>query len=159
MTRYAKDTNVSVANSKAEIETIVARYGASGFMSGWNEDRAMIAFSMEGRQIRFVLSMPDRNDPEFRYYNRGSVTFEREPHVTAEKWEQACRQRWRALALVIKAKLEAVECGISEFDDEFMANIVLPDGRTVSEEIRPRIALAYESGKIQPLLPDYSGGA
>jgi len=58
--------------------------------------------------------------------------------------------------LVIKAKLEAVESGISVFEDEFMANIVMPDGRTVSEHVRPRIATAYESGEMPPLLPDYS---
>jgi hypothetical protein len=37
-----------------------------------------------------------------------------------------------------------------------MANIVLPNGRTVSEEVRPRIATAYESGEMPPMLPDYS---
>lgn len=81
----------------------------------------------------------------------------RSPELAAKEWEQACRQRWRALALVIKAKLEAVESGISVFEDEFMANIVLPGGRTVSEEVRPRIAAMYEGGPVQPLLPDYSG--
>lgn len=63
-----------------------------------------------------------------------------------------------ALALVIKAKLEAVESGISIFEDEFMANIVLPDGQSVSEFMRPQIALAYDKGDMPKLLPDYSGG-
>lgn len=35
--------------------------------------------------------------------------------------------------------------------------IVMPGGRTVSEQISDGIALAYQSGKVQPLLPDYSG--
>lgn len=43
-----------------------------------------------------------------------------------------------------------------QFQLIFMANIVLPGGRTVSEEIRPMIASAYETGKVQALLPDYS---
>jgi hypothetical protein len=152
MARYAADTSVTVSASKAEIERIVERYGASGFMSGWNAERAMIAFAMQGRQVRFSLPMPDRTDKRFTHSSRGP----RSPETAAKEWEQACRQRWRALALVIKAKLEAVECGISVFEDEFMANIVLPDGRTVSEEVRPRIAAAYETGNMQPLLPDYS---
>lgn len=153
MTLYAKDTSVSVANSKAEIERIVERYGAGQFMSGWTADRAMIAFSMEGRQVRFVLPMPDRDEKRFTHHSKGLRT----PDAALKQWEQACRQRWRALALVIKAKLEAVESGISIFEDEFMANIVLPGGRTVSEEVRPKIAEAYETGKMPPLLPDYSG--
>ena len=40
------------------------------------------------------------------------------------------RQRWRALALCIKAKLEAVECGITSFEEEFLAHVVMPNGQT-----------------------------
>jgi hypothetical protein len=29
----------------------------------------------------------------------------------------------------------------------------MPDGRTVAEHTRPRIASAYESGEVQALLP------
>ncbi len=157
MTRYAKDTSVSVANSKAEIERILERYGADQFMSGWAADRAVIGFTMEQRQIRFVVTLPDRDAAEFTETPTGK---ERAEGAAYKAWEQACRQRWRALALVIKAKLEAVESGISIFEDEFMANIVLPGGRTVSEEIRPRIAQAYEHPHkaLPPLLPDYRGG-
>ena len=70
-------------------------------------------------------------------------------------WEQATRQCWRALALVVKAKLEAVEANIATFEEEFMAHIVMPDGKTVAEHARPMIASAYKSGKIQPLLPGW----
>jgi hypothetical protein len=153
MTRYAADTSVSVSSSKAEIERIVERYGAAQFMSGWSADRAVIAFAMKERQVRFVLPMPAKEERRFTHHSKGP----RPPEAALKEWEQACRQRWRALALVIKAKLEAVESGISIFEDEFMANIVLPGGRTVSEEARPMIARAYETGKLQPLLPDYSG--
>jgi hypothetical protein len=156
MSRYAANTDVSVSNSKAEIERIVGRYGANGFMSGWNGNRAVIAFAMSDRQVRFTLDMPAREDPVFTEYKQGRSTFLRTPSEAEKRWEQACRQKWRALALVVKAKLEAVESDISTFEDEFMANIVLPGGRTVSEEVRPRIAQAYASGTMQPLLPDYS---
>lgn len=72
----------------------------------------------------------------------------------------AIKQRWRALALIIKAKLEAVESGISEFDDEFLANIMLPDGATVGEWFRPQLAEAYRIGSMPtglPMLEDHSG--
>ena len=154
MARYASDTSVSAANRKAEIERIIERYGATGFISGLSSDHAMIAFTMNDRQIRFVLVMPARDEKEFTHSSKGL----RAPETAHKAWEQACRQRWRALALVIKAKLEAVESGISVFDDEFMANIVLPGGKTVSEEIRPRIAYAYQHPHeaMPPLLPNYS---
>lgn len=152
MSRYAENTSVTVSNSKAEIERIVERWGATQFMSGWSADQAVIAFAMQERQVRFILPMPARDEQRFTHHSKGART----PEAAMKEWEQACRQRWRALALVIKAKLEAVESGISVFEDEFMANIVLPGGRTVSQEVRPSIAAAYDSGKMQALLPDYS---
>lgn len=153
MSRYAENTSVSVSSSKAEIERLIERYGASGFMSGWDATRAVIAFAMNDRQVKFVLPMPARDERRFTHHSRGLRTAD----AALKGWEQACRQRWRALALVIKAKMEAIESGISEFDDEFMAHIVLPNGRTVSEEAKPLIAHAYKTKEMPALLPDYSG--
>lgn len=153
MSRYAANTEVSSEKSRAEIERTLTRYGADGFMYGWQGSHAMIAFRMLDRHVKFVLPMPDRHSDEFTTYKRGSVPYEREESAAHKLWEQACRQRWRALALVVKAKLEAVECGISEFDDEFMANIVMPDGSTIGQWARPQIASMYSSGHMPPLLP------
>ena len=69
-----------------------------------------------------------------------------------QSWEQDCRARWRALALVIKAKLAAIEVGITSFEAEFGMAVVLPDGRTVAEQVVPAIAEAYESGRTPRLL-------
>ena len=145
MTRYAQKTSVPVERSRAEIENILARYGAKQFMYGWNDDGAMIAFVVEAeggnhRQVRFQLPLPSRDDRAFTHHSRG-----RRSATEAERqWEQACRQRWRALTLVVKAKLEAVESGIATFEDEFLAYIMLPDGSTVSDLIGPQLALAYD---------------
>jgi hypothetical protein len=35
-------------------------------------------------------------------------------------------RRWRALLLMIKAKVEAVESGVVTFEDEWLAHFVLP---------------------------------
>ena len=53
--------------------------------------------------------------------------------------EQEVRRRWRALLLVIKAKLEAVESGISTMDSEFLAFVVLPSGMTFGEWAAPQL--------------------
>lgn len=151
MSRYAADTTVSADRSRAEIEGTLQRYGADGFMYGWDGDRAMIRFRMSGRFVRFVVDLPDRNARRFTHTpERGTP---RSAEAAHKAWEQACRQRWRALALVVKAKLEAVDAGISEFEDEFLAYVELPDGTTAGEWIRPQIAASYESGAMpQPLL-------
>lgn len=157
MTRYAKGTEVSPAKSKAEIEDTVTRYGATAFASGWMTDRAVISFEMHGIRIKFVLPMPDPKDKAFTEYVSKGRTWLRTDTAAATLYQGAIRQRWRALALVVKAKLEAVESGISVFEDEFMANIVLPSGETVGEWMKPQIAIAYREGKMPPLL-GYSGG-
>ena len=153
MTRYAANTEVSSTKSRDEIERTLTRYGADQFMYGWQEGAAVVGFRMEGRMIRFILPLPDRSDPTFtEYVSRGTKTA-RAPEAAAKLYEQAVRQKWRALALVIKAKLEAVESGIAVFDDEFMANIVLPDGGTVGAFMRPQIAIAYQKGEMPTALP------
>lgn len=150
--RYAQDTAVSVEKSKAEIERLLIRYGATSFLSGQQGERAMVAFEMKGKRIRFVLPLPDSNADEFKFTPAGCRMRGDEDRLKA--WEQACRQRWRALTLTIKAKLEAVETGITTFEDEFMAHIVMPSGDTVGEWLKPQIEKAYESKKMPPMLPD-----
>lgn len=149
--RYAEKTSVSTDSSKAEIEKILRRYGAEQFMSGWDRNKAFIAFKMNERNLKFIIPLPDMNSREFTHTPAGRVRRNKDDCIKA--WEQGCRQRWRALALVIKAKLEAVETGITEFEDEFLAHILLPGGETAGEFLKPQVAHAYLTGKMPKLLP------
>jgi hypothetical protein len=150
---YAASTTVSSEQSRMEIERTLKRYGADAFAYMSGRDRAAIEFAKDDRRVRFVLAMPDPDSDEFVRHSRGKRTAEQ----ALKLYEQATRQRWRALALVVKAKLEAVEAGISEFEDEFLANIVLPGGGTVADQVRPAVAEAYLTGKVRPLLELGSG--
>ncbi|MEM7069928.1 MAG: hypothetical protein AAF478_13700 [Pseudomonadota bacterium] len=151
MSKFAEKTSVSADKSRAEIEKILARYGADQFMYGWQQHNAVVAFSMASRQVKFILPLPDRKSREFTHTpERGNA---RSPQQAEAAYDQAVRQKWRALALVIKAKLEAVESGITVFEDEFMAHIVLPNGQRVGDWMAPQIASAYENGTMPPLLP------
>lgn len=151
--KYAENTTVSSELSRLEIEKVLIRYGAEGFAYAIVKDQAFIGFCMNGKQVKFVLPLPSKND--FQLTPTGRVRTESSQY---DAWVQACRQRWRALKLVIQAKLEAVECGISVFEDEFMAHIVLPGGDTVGEFMRPQIEQAYLSGSVPKLLPMLEGG-
>jgi hypothetical protein len=62
------------------------------------------------------------------------------------------RERWRSLLLLLKAKLEAVRVGLSTAEKEFLADLVLDDGRSVYQAMGERIQLALASGKV-PALP------
>lgn len=155
MSRYAENTTVSSEQSRGEIERTLARYGADQFMYGWDSDRAVIGFRCQDRHVRFTLTMPARDAREFTHHSRGPRT----PDAAAKLWEQACRQRWRALALVVKAKLEAVAAGISEFETEFLGHILLPNGETTAEWIRPQLAHAYDTGAMPTSLPALGPGS
>lgn len=96
---------------------------------------AVVEFAMRERRLRFRIGTPlDSN------------------HATDRQREQFVRTRWRALLLTIKAKLESVEAAIEVFDEAFMAQTVMPDGKTVAEHVVPAIKSSYE-GNAVPLLP------
>lgn len=128
MATYAQKTKVPVAQSRNEIEQTLVRYGAKQFVFGYDEHRAVIGFSMADRQVRFHLPI----------------------HGLKPQQE---RQRWRALLLVVKSKLESVESGIETFEEAFLPHIVLPDGQLFKDWAVPQIEQAYETGKMPPLLP------
>lgn len=150
MSRYASSTSVDSAASRAEIERTLMRYGATAFMYGINERESVVAFELAGRRVQFRLPLPDPKSDEFRYTATGRT---RTAQSGAEAYEQAVRQRWRALLLCVKAKLESVEAGIESFDDAFLAQLVLPGGATVGERMASTLDLALESGALPPLLP------
>lgn len=153
MAQYAKNTNVSSELSCLEIEKILVKYGAENFAYAMAAGKALIGFTMFERQVKFLLPLPHMDD--FKHTPTGQ---DRTENSQYEAWKQGCRQRWRALN-VIQAKLEAIECGISVFEDEFMSNIVLPGGQTVGDFMKPQIAEAYISGKPPAMLPMLTGGS
>lgn len=151
MSRYAANTDVTSDRSRNEIEHTLTRYGADQFFYGWQDRAATIGFRMHDRRVQFVLPLPDRNDDEFRL--TPSKGYLRSDKDAAAAYEQAVRQKWRALSLVVKAKLEAVESGITSFEEEFLAHIILPDGSRVGQYMLPQVAKAYATGEMPPLLP------
>lgn len=129
---YAEKTSVPVSRTRDEIERTLTRYGADAFSYGWDGDRAVVLFQAQGRRIRFDVTVP------------GELSEARRAQVE--------RQRWRALLLVIKAKLEAVAVGIVTFEEEFLAHIMLPDGSKVADWMAPQLEQVYETGQM-PELP------
>jgi hypothetical protein len=134
---YAARTKVPVDQTRIEIERALKRYGADRFAYMGEPGHAAIMFEAKDRRVRFRLPLPK--------------------DVTPTKTDQLHRQRWRALLLCIMAKLESVQSGIESFEDAFLAHVVLPDGSTVGEHTKPRIAALYKGEPLQPLLPAPKG--
>lgn len=134
---FAEKTKVPVAQSRAEIEGLLEKHKAKQYGTAVDYElrTARVQFRIYDRIVRFVITLPDPKK-----------------FGTGVRLEQAERQRWRALLLVIKAKLEAVENAIATFEEEFLAHIVMPNDRTVAELILPQIAESYSSGRMPKLL-------
>ncbi len=134
--RYAEGTTVGPERTRLDLEKLLRRFGADQFVAGWDEATGQhaVAFRMANRQIRLDLPMPDPDDPEFRLTPTGKV---RATSTARDAYHQEVRRRWRSLLLVTKAKLTAVADGISTLEREFLADMVVEDGRTVEQVIRP----------------------
>ena len=144
---YAKNTKVAVGQSRAEIERLLSKHKCAQFSTGIDHEqhRAVVQFKAYNRIIRFEVRLPDPNDKEYQEDRHG---WTRTPAGIQNAIEQGERQRWRALLLVIKAKLEAVESEIATFEEEFLAHIVLPNQQTVAAYVQPLIERAYSTGRM-----------
>ena len=150
MTTYAKNTKVSTERSKGEIERTIVRFGAEQYLSGYGNGMGYIAFIYNGRAIRITVALPDKDD--FRRTPGGRRA--RSEADTQRAWEQGCREQWRSLALLVKAKLVAITNGHASFEKEFLAYTMLPEGRTVHDWLEPQIVTMLESGEMpRALLP------
>jgi hypothetical protein len=148
---YAEGTNVAAERSRAEIERMLARFGATGFGYANEGDRSMITFRIGGRVVMIVLGFPAINNPLVARTPSGKL---RTQTQAREALDQEIRRRWRSLVLVIKAKLTAVQDGISTLEREFLADLVVPgDGRTFGEWAIPQIEQAYQRNAMPSLVP------
>ena len=154
MSPYAQHTGVPIERSRGEVERILTRYGADRFAYGWDGASWVVGFRAHGKFLKFVLPVPDKKADEIAKSPKGR---RRSVGLIEQSWNQECRRRWRALALAIKAKLEAVESGISSFEVEFLAFIVLPGGETVGNWLAPQLENIYKSGKMPKALPMFTG--
>jgi len=148
MGQYASNTTVSPEKTQGDIRETLRRYGAGRFGIMEETGRAHVMFEFEKLMIQLTVTLPKRE--EFFQTDAGRS---RKASVANEAYNQAVRQRWRALLLAIKAKLEAVECGISTIEKEFLAFVMLPDGVSLGDHLIPEIKKIAGTGKMPKLLP------
>lgn len=133
MARYAERTKVSVEKSQGEVKQVLQRYGAAriGIMEDDRNKQHSVVFECNDREVRITIPVPAFDDSN-------------------DKAKQERRRIWRALVLSIKAKLEAIHSDISTFETEFLPFIVTANGKTVGENVLPRLNEAVRSGKLLP---------
>lgn len=142
---YADKTSVSVEKSRAELDTLLMKHGATqrGIMCDDERSCAIVAFILRGRQYRLELPLPriEQFEAEAKKNAKGWWTFTADQRLHRQKLlsEQASRSRWRALVLLVKSKLELVRIGASTVEREFLADLVLPGGETLGSRIDTEI--------------------
>ncbi len=148
MAKYAEGTNVSVARSREEIEKTLKRYHATGFMYGMQGSREAVAFEIKKRRYRIEIEHPPPEN--FKRMKNGGV---RTVAQQEQAQEQEVKRLWRALVMLIKSKLEAVQSGIVTIEDELMPYTVMANNQTVKQWLEPQLEEHYKTGVMPPFLP------
>lgn len=135
--RYAEGTLVSADKSRAELEAMLDKHGATEFAIHRDSERTTIMYRMKERMVKQVLTYP----PQEPYRKRTNAQIQA---ARDAEW----RRLWRAQVLITKAKLEMIAGGGSTFEREFLADMMLANGETVAEVVLPRIAESYRTGMM-----------
>ena len=156
MTRpYAAGTSVSAEKSRAEIDTLLSKHGATqrGIQVDDAANMAIVAFVVSGLKYRIDVPLPKEEQPDVRPKGWYGWDDERRRLFVRKQLDQTARERWRAIVLLLKAKLEAVRLGLTTIDREFAADLVLPNGKTVHESL---LQYLESGGRTAPMLGDGS---
>lgn len=143
---YAKGTSVPVRRSRMEIEDMLERAQARATYTAMEEGRATVGFALEDKHIRFELALPGRE--EFATVERRGEKRRATPELQNALWEQACRERWRALVLALKAKFVSVEAGVESIEEAFLAHVVLANRQTVHGWFRAQLDKSAVQGGV-----------
>lgn len=136
MARYAKNTSVPVARSKQKIEELLTSYGIEESFLGRSPRGDGIGWKYKGKVYKMSVPTPNRDD--FKTHNQ---------------YQQALRQRWRILYMSMKMKFEEIDAGVISFEDQFLAQMSLPDGTTVADFMKlPENITRLEKTKMPKLL-------
>jgi hypothetical protein len=147
---YAKGTPVEQSKSLTEIKNTLVRFGAdrNTFTYAEQGNQVGIQFTVKNRTVRMTMLLPDRESFAKDRYSRRRV----ETAIDRD-WDQACREYWRTLALGVKAKLSMIEKGLSTFEREFLADLLLPSGETIGAVVAADLDEVMRTGQVPSLAP------
>ena len=149
LTKAYEDTRVSINLSKEQIEKLLKKFDvvATRFTS-------YPAFA----ELAFVRKSGERFIP-YRVVVKAKI--KPSPRSVDREMERAERQVWRVVYWWLKSKLEAIDFGLVEFEQELLPYMLVTDkgkDRTVAEVIFERLGKAISPpddpfGGLRPSLP------
>lgn len=141
--RYASGTTVPVNRSRDELERLLDKVGADSVATMRDGTAAAVAFRLTGRN--YVLRLPFPTDEELV---KDSAGRKRGAAAQATARDQTIRERWRALVLLCKAKIVAIDAGVTTPEAEFLAHAMLPTGQTLGEHLAENPEQLMTSGRL-----------
>lgn len=141
--RYAAGTNIDPERSRAELEALLNKHGATHIGVYKEPTQTRVIFCIQDRWVRQVVTMPAPKTVARGPRKKGQPY---QPKPLVDSGDREWRRRWRALILITRAKLELIAAGDSTFEREFLADLLLADGSTVHEATEAQLADGYKSG-------------
>lgn len=152
--KYATGTKVSVDKTQEDLRKLLRARGADQIMfhDDFTRGYSVMAFQLRGAVYLTYLPMPDAN--QFTLSPSGR---QREPSAIQSEVEKEKARLQRCLHLLIKAKLTAIDEGITTEEKEFFSDRVIwnQDGQqqTVYEWYAPQVEHLKREGLQPPILP------
>lgn len=137
MSVYAEGTKVAVTKTLAEIEDLVRKRGGQRFYRGEQDDWMVLGWWQSERMVMFGVALPPLKQFERKPRGYGSRPMSEQLALQ----EQAMREQWRAVLLVIKAKYASVDAKIESFEESFLGQLVVPDPETGRHVAFARLAI------------------
>lgn len=112
---------------------VLQRAGANQVVLAWDATQGTgVRFKLGGRYAQLMVPPPnERRMKELKLW--------RPRWNDQERMDQEQRRSWRALILLVKAKLEAIAAGITTAEREFMPDLLMEDGRRLEEWALPTL--------------------
>src|SRR5947209_6140525 len=122
------DQSAEETTLRRQLERMLADHGADQLGFAATNELAGISFRIDGRVYQASLPMPGREDPELTLTAGGRV---RSGAALTKVWRAERVRRWKALAGLVRAALEAEAANLAPLQLTLAGWLVLPDGRTV----------------------------
>lgn len=135
--RHAATTTVPVAKSRAQIDKLLRDWACDGvrWTDHFNEGRAILEFTWTPEQS------------ETTYMARFEIVDPEEKNL-----DQGRRRIHRILRVFLMGQINAVAEGLVSLEEVFLPHIVGPDGKTVAQQMLPRMPELISSSASQLFL-------
>lgn len=141
-------TTVTVEKSQGEIRKLLQRFGADNFQFAEgrtaSETQAVaVQFVHNNHVVMMSVDLKEPDNAALKGKARRARTKTLDDFY-AEHFAQEARRIWRVLYHSLKARMVAVEEGVEEFEQAFLAHLVDPsNGQTLWSRIEPIVTAGH----------------